>query len=100
MKKRQTADAFGHLWRLVICGYGVDIPPAFFQQLQIVKSATIDTESRAEYFKHAIIIVQSLLGAAGGGFKIRMAYFKLRNRFASNTVDLFQKGDIKSAGVV
>ena len=100
MKHRQSCDASGHLRRSVVGGCGIDIPSAFFQQLQIVKNTTFYTETRAEDFKHAIIIIQSLLGASGGGFKIRMADFKWLNRFAGNTINLFQKGDIKSTGVI
>ena len=76
MKQRQSCDAFSHLWRTMIGSHSVDIPPAFHQQLKFVKGTALDAESLGEDAEHAVGIVQPLLGAAGGGFKIRVCYFR------------------------
>jgi hypothetical protein len=72
MKQRQTGNTFDQLRGLVIGGHGIDLPPAFFQQLQTVKSGSLNTETLFEDIEHARGIVQPLLGAAGGGLKIRV----------------------------
>jgi hypothetical protein len=68
--------------------------------LQTIKGILIDAEALGKNFKHAGHIVQPLLGAAGGGLKIRLRYFRRLKRFTRLTANLFQKGDVKSAGVV
>ena len=100
MKQRQSADAFGHLGRLVIGGHSIDIAPAFFQKLQTVKGSALDAEALGKDIKHAAGIFQPLLGAAGGGLKIGLHYFGRLNLFTGATTNLFQKSDIKPAGVV